>query len=200
MASLSEDLISTIPDLTTLISEFLNTSMRSLIDLIESYQQTDEMFRWVDDAAATSYVRIDAMVARHRHFIPKEISGLHTKAYTGLSFSHSPSSWNAAGEGKICFVVSRTKLSNTVVDINGQAIFDLTQEMKSLSRDRHWVKTYRDRAVEMSERKPDEAFVIGDIRPLSSVLERIVIFDARPATLARLEAYGELHKVEIAHG
>lgn len=135
------------------------------------------IYRWVDEKGCLSYLRSNAMIGRVRHYLPKQLSGaFHSNFKTGLSFSPSPIKWSDSAI-PICFVVDRTRLDSPVIDINGQAVFELTGVVDAykafhVTSNMKW---YRDNAIQASTDDPDEAFVIGNIRNLSDKLVEIRI-------------------------
>lgn len=158
------------------------------------------IYRWVDHKASASYIRYNAMKGRVRHYLPKAISGeFHSKWFTGLSFSRDSTHWKVAGD--ICFIVDPARLKNKVLDINGQAVYELGQEVEASkfgnpSTRRHQERLLAD-AIEHSRTNPTEAYVIGDIRDLASTLDRIVAWEQPPKVVAVLRAFAEQHGVEF---
>lgn len=156
---------------------------REITGLSEATNPSREIKRYVDQKGATSYLRSNAMIGRVRHWLPKQLSGLD-KIYpkTGLSFTFdgSGSNWNAHSNAAICFVVDQAGLDNLVVDIDGDAVYNFSNDY-DLYRQRiggHGLEDSRKRAIEDSQAHPDEAFVIGDIRELASKLKRVEIGSA----------------------
>lgn len=161
-----------------------------------------EIRRYVDEKGANSYLRINAMVGRVRHWLPKQLSGLD-KIYpkTGLSFTFdgTRSNWNAHGTAYICFVVDQARLTNLVVDIDGDAVFRFSADYDLYrAGGGGWNEQSRNYAIESSKAHPDEAFVIGDIRDLASKLVRIEIGSGvNPKFAQKVRTWAELHGVEV---
>lgn len=188
-------------------AEFRTLSQqRAYGDLSEAAGDTTPfMYRWVDEKAAASYLRIDAMVARVRHYLPKKISGhFHSKFITGLSFSHHPTMWRA-DKDMLCFVVDRTKLKkpNQCIDINGQAIYNLTQTVDMLRN--YMTQMTRGEfdqqianVLDDCQTDPDEVFVIGDLRNLGAALAKIMVPPScSPALLKKLQSYCAQHQIAL---
>ncbi len=177
--------------------------MREWINIIESVETASVITRWIDTKGALSYIRRDAMVGRVRHWLPKQISGLD-KIYpkTGLSFAlpNTRSNWNAHGEQGICFVADRNLISNQICDIDGHSVFLFSQEYDDYRRGMggHNLTQSRDLAIQDSLTKPDEAFVIGDIRNLHAVLTKIIIgAEIAPKAAAEIMAYSEKFNIPL---
>jgi hypothetical protein len=150
-------------------------------EIDETIENSSHLVRWVDDKAAKSYIRINAMKGRVRHWLPKEISGLDKiYAKTGLSFARNEKAW-ASMEMPIGFVVDEARLDNKVVDIAGNEVFKFSQALDAAKNfgvsavGRENLQDYRERAIEASREDPTEAFVIGDIRDLSSKITKILV-------------------------
>lgn len=162
--------------------------------------------RWVDAKAALNYVRRDAMVGRVRHWLPKQLTGLDKiYAKTGLSFGipNSGSNWNAHGEEGICFNVDRTRLGNLIADIDGHMVFQFSDAYNLLAQGvpQTDLARLREVAIRESLAHPDEAFVVGDIRCLSTALIGITIGNQVPTRVAaEIAAYAERHGVPVYRG
>jgi hypothetical protein len=173
--------------------------MRKWITVAESLAQSSTTItRWIDAKGALSYIKNDAMIGRVRHWLPKEISGLDKiYAKTGLSFGlpNTRSSWNAHGQEGICFVVDRSKLSNHVCDIDGDAVYEFSHyhDMRD-----SFAREARQHAISASAERPTEAFVIGNIRSLHECLTGIVVGSkVAPKVAAALDAYAALHSIPV---
>lgn len=138
------------------------------------------VYRWVDRAAAASYMRHDAMIGRTRHWLPREVSGLD-RLYRkrGLSFATEFGYWMDETL-PIGFAVDPETLDNRVVRIDGHAIY-LFSDLMDLCRmgfpEGGDLARRRKNAIETSLKSPDEAFVIGDIRNLSSRVREVIVRD-----------------------
>lgn len=167
-------------------------------ELFEQAHTTSPIFRWVDDKAAKSYMRIDAMKGRVRHWLPKQISGLDKiYAKTGLSFSYELGKWMDVG-GTIGFVVDQTKLDNHIVPIAGHEVFifsGMADWRKEGACSYDSFEKARDYAIKTSLERPDEAFVIGDIRGLSSKLTKVLFRDEAARML--MAPYCEQHNIPL---
>jgi hypothetical protein len=171
-------------------------------DLFETRSPSREITRWVDASGARSYMRIDAMVGRVRHWLPKEISGLD-KIYpkTGLSFGYAGNkNWNMHGDEGICFVVNRDRLTNLICDIDGQAVFEFSDAYDAyrMGAGSAGLQQARDRAIKFSGDRPTEAFVVGNIRELSSVLSHVIVgTDVDQKTAEMVRQYADKHNVPV---
>jgi hypothetical protein len=180
--------------------------IRTLINLLEN-AASGHLYRWVDAAGVAAYIKADAMKARHRHVIPQ--LGVQDKPAMkkGLSFSRSASRWDAAGD--ICFVVDEKRLPNKSYDINGQQVYNLTQEAEYLRSSvrsgympsKEDFRRYKDQlavAVQESRDDPDEVFVVGDLKSLSVGLVEIRVKPSVDAdTRDLLTAYSERHGILV---
>lgn len=172
-------------------------------EIMEAANPAREIRRYVDVKGAASYMRINAMVGRVRHWLPKQLSGLD-KIYpkTGLSFTFdgTRSNWNAHSKEAVCFVINQSMLNNHVVDIDGDAVYRFSNDY-DLYRGgvaSHALDISRKNAIEDSLAHPDEAFVIGDIRDLASKLVRIEIGSSVPKKHAdAITTWAESHNVRV---
>lgn len=156
------------------------------------------IYRWIDAAGASSYMRHDAMIGRVRHWLPKQISGLD-KLYRkrGLSFAMKFGYWMDE-DLPIGFAVDPQEIDNRIVRIDGHQIF-LFSDMMDLHRSglncSNSLTRQRSYAIETSLANPDEAFVIGDIRSLASVTRGIVV--RNEAAFDRMRPWCERHGIPI---
>ena len=162
----------------------------------------EHLFRWVDDKGAGYYLRSDAMIGRHRHFLPAKISGLfHSKFQTGLSFGMNAHQWGLGGT--VCFVVARAKIDVAAHVISGEAIYRLSDFMTRLKLGAGFVSTqeaYPQRlreAVAECLAEPDEVFVVPALRNLAAKLVEIRHRNATPKTVRLLEGYCETHNLPL---
>lgn len=162
------------------------------------------IYRWIDERGCMSYLRSNAMIGRVRHFIPRQLSGeFHSNFKTGLSFALDDRSWLNVGT-PICFVVRRNALGVPVVNINGQAIYDLSgaeETRRTYSMDQATYQQYLKNAIEDSKTDPTEAFVIGNIRDLATKLERIHVRpdgdNVSPKGTNALRAYCQQYNIPL---
>lgn len=169
-------------------------------ELSEAFGNDNYIVRWVDEKAIGPYLRLNGMKARVRHILPAKLSGhVHTKPWLGLSFSHLDTSWRG-GSDFIGFVVDRTKVKNQCFDINGQEIYDLTNNLDLAKQGAYQFHDYRGAlaaAVAASKNEPDEVYVIGDLRNLSEVLVEIRIKDVSDKVRKALTAYCQQHGIRL---
>lgn len=146
------------------------------------------IYRWVDAKTARRYMRLDAMIGRTRHWLPRQVTGLD-KIYhkRGLSFATEFGRWMDVML-PVGFVVDAEKLDNRIARIDGHQIY-LFSDMMDLHRGGlrclEGMTRQREYAIERSRTAPDEAFVIGDIRGMSAHVREIVVRDEPSATLMR---------------
>ncbi len=161
----------------------------------------DLIYRFVDEKGAVNYVKRDMMIGRHRHYLPAKITGLlHSKPQTGLSFSKSPRQWWM--NGNICFVVDRSKIDVPSHEINGHAIYMLTQMMDDrkafMSVSKRELEMACERAIRDSLRDPTEVFVVPSIRGLSDVLVEIrIMAEIDKKALMDIRSYCEKFKIPL---
>jgi len=138
------------------------------------------IYRWVDARAAKNYMRRDAMIGRTRHWLPKQVTGLD-KIYhkRGLSFAVNFGYWMDVGL-PIGFAVDPDSIDNRIARIDGHEIYlfsDMMDLHRSGLRCLEGMNRQRQYAIEKSHQAPDEAFVIGDIRELSTHVREVVVRD-----------------------
>ena len=156
------------------------------------------IYRWVDARAAASYMRHDAMIGRTRHWLPRQISGLD-KLYRkrGLSFAIEFGYWMDVAL-PIGFAIEPTTIDNRIVHIDGHEVY-LFSDLMDLCRagfpEGSDLARRRESAIEASREKPDEAFVIGDIRNLSSVTREILVRDDEGER--RMRPWCERHGIAV---
>ncbi len=126
--------------------------------------------RWVDERAARSYLRHDAMIGRVRHCLPKELTGLD-KLYRkrGLSFGLTRRGWwNAHGDTGVCFILDRTRIANPIIEIAGHPVFVFSDfyGLPPTLRYADQLAALKEAAICESQANPDEAFILGDLRDL----------------------------------
>lgn len=171
-------------------------------ELVETHHRAGPIYRWVDEKAVKSYLRANAMIGRWRHYLPAKVSGLHhSKFQTGLSFSTDDRRWSVAGN--VCFVVDRAKLDVPSYDLNGQAIYTLS-DMIDLIKNGGGVAVSRSdyeaavrHAIEDSRNDPDEVFVVPAVRDLAAKLIEIRHTQVEPKTLDLLRSYCDQHGVPL---
>ena len=158
------------------------------------------IYRWVDDKAALSYVKLDGMKARFSHYLPAKVSGnYHSKFCKGLSFSHLPDNWRVRGDTDICFALDRTKLPSSAIDINGQATYELGQMMEAWRdfRINPGKDGYNDAVDRVINGDHDEVFVLGNIPNLHECLASIKIGACKTKTLEMLEKYCTQYSIQM---
>lgn len=135
--------------------------------------------RWVDERAARSYLRHDAMIGRVRHCLPKELTGLD-KLYRrrGLSFGLTQRGWwNAHGDDGVCFILDRARITNPIIEIAGHPVFLFSDfyGLPPMLRYADQLAALKEAAISESLRNPDEAFVLGDLRTLHAHITGIKV-------------------------
>jgi len=146
------------------------------------------VYRWVDARTARRYMRLDAMIGRTRHWLPRQVTGLD-KIYPklGLSFAIEFGRWMDVML-PIGFVVDANALDNRIARIDGHEIYmfsDMMDLHRCGLRCLEGLTRQREHAIRKSHENPDEAFVIGDIRGLSAHVREIVVRDDASASLMR---------------
>jgi len=144
------------------------------------------IYRWVDARTARRYMRLDAMIGRTRHWLPRQVTGLD-KIYpkTGLSFAIEFGRWMDVML-PIGFVVDAGVLDNRIARIDGHQIYlfsDMMDLHRSGLRCLEGMTAQREHAIRKSLESPDEAFVIGDIRGMAARVREIVVRDDASASL-----------------
>lgn len=166
------------------------------------------LYRWVDFKAVRSYMRTGRMTARHCHFLPAVLSGLpHSRRVRGLSFGMEAGRW-IRPDAPVCFVVDAERLPNRIVTIDGQAIYNLTQQFEyveamkfsALRGDHETLAQLRQAAVEDSRDHPDEAFIVGDVEDIASALVAIAAVEPPEDRAREIEVYAESMRVEALLG
>lgn len=146
--------------------------LRKFLDIINESDNDSLIYRWVDMKATKSYIRLNKMIGRTKHWIPRELIGANKISQKrGISFSELPNKWNVHDDDGICFVLNRDKITNPIIDLNGQAIYELGQYYQDIS----WRRELNARAIKRSLADPDEVFVVGDIDDLGNKIDAILI-------------------------
>ena len=140
------------------------------------------IYHWTSLEKALTALNSDRLQARRwQHWIEAE-----GKMISGTSWSLNP--WKWAAEYPVCLVADRDRIANCIHSINGSRTFWQTKGMID--------SLYDSNAYLLEPSDPDEEFVEGTIRELSSALIGVLFRGLHQDDVDRLACVSSLVSVE----